>query len=128
MPRPPRTAGSSFGLGMGASKTRSLRATYPTARSRCSPILYFYSNPSPHPLLAVEEPENQLYPELLAELVEEFRDYATRGGQVFVSTHSPDFLNGAKLDEIYWLAKEDGFTRIMRASDTELLTRLVEEG
>jgi predicted ATPase len=85
-------------------------------------------DPSPHPLLAVEEPENQLYPELLAELVEEFRDYAARGGQVFVSTHSPDFLNGAKLDEIYWLAKEDGFTRIMRASDTELLTRLVEEG
>ena len=56
-------------------------------------------DPRPHPLLAVEEPENQLYPELLDELVEEFRDYARRGGQVFVSTHSPDFLNGAKLEE-----------------------------
>ena len=55
-------------------------------------------DPQPHPLLAVEEPENQLYPALLIELIEEFRDYAGRGGQVFVSTHSPDFLNGAELE------------------------------
>ncbi len=85
-------------------------------------------DPTPHPLLAVEEPENQLYPELLYELLEEFRDYARRGGQVFVSTHSPDFLNGAKLDEIYWLVKENGFTTVRRASDSELLQNLVKEG
>jgi len=85
-------------------------------------------DPSPHPLLAVEEPENQLYPELLYELVEEFRDYARRGGQVFVSTHSPDFLNGAKLDEICWLVKEKGFTRVQRASESETLRNLVAEG
>jgi len=85
-------------------------------------------DPKPHPLLAVEEPENQLYPELLYELVEEFRDYARRGGQVFVSTHSPDFLNGAKLEEIYWLVKEDGFTTVRRASESELLQKLEAEG
>ena len=85
-------------------------------------------DPKPHPLLAVEEPENQLYPELLHELVEEFRDYARRGGQVFVSTHSPDFLNGARLDEIYWLVKERGFTTARRAKDSETLRNLVNEG
>lgn len=85
-------------------------------------------DPQPHPLLAVEEPENQLYPELLTELVEEFRDYARRGGQVFVSTHSPDFLNGAALEEIYWLVKDGGFTSVRRASDDALLKRLVAEG
>jgi len=85
-------------------------------------------DPKPHPLLAVEEPENQLYPELLHELVEEFRDYARRGGQAFVSTHSPDFLNGAKLDEIFWLVKEEGFTTVRRASESELLRNLVAEG
>ena len=50
--------------------------------------LVLLSDPKPHPLLAVEKPENQLYPELMDELAEEFRDYARRGGQVFVSTHS----------------------------------------
>lgn len=85
-------------------------------------------DPRPHPLLAVEEPENQLYPQLMDELVEEFRDYARRGGQVFVSTHSPDFLNATRLNEIYWLVKKDGFTSVHRASESEHLKRLVEEG
>jgi len=85
-------------------------------------------DPAPHALVAVEEPENQLYPELLLELVEEFRDYARRGGQVFISTHSPDFLNGTKLEEIYWLVKEGGFATVRRAADSELLRQLIEEG
>ncbi|MBL9045674.1 MAG: AAA family ATPase [Myxococcales bacterium] len=85
-------------------------------------------DPKPHPLLAIEEPENQLYPDLLHELVEEFRDYARRGGQVFVSTHSPEFLNATKLEEIYWLVKQRGFTTVRRASDSETLRGLVAEG
>jgi len=86
-------------------------------------------DPTPHPLLCVEEPENQLYPQLLEELAEEFRGYAVRGGQVMVSTHSPDFLNAAKLEEIFWLAKEkDGYTKVHRAADSELLQNLVNEG
>ena len=91
-------------------------------------FLVLLYDPNPHPLLAVEEPENQLYPALMRELVEEFHDYAQRGGQVFVSTHSPDFLNGAELDEIRWLVKEDGFTKVRRASESELLQALHREG
>ncbi len=90
--------------------------------------LVLLHDPKPHPLLAVEEPENQLYPALLRELAEEFRDYARRGGQVFVSTHSPEFLNGVKLDEIYWLVKEDGFATVRRASESKLLRDLYAEG
>ena len=90
--------------------------------------LVLLHDPKPYPLLAVEEPENQLYPSLLGELIEEFRDYASRGGQAFVSTHSPDFLSGAKLDEIYWLQKVDGFSVVRRGSDSQLLRNLVEEG
>ena len=79
-------------------------------------------------MLAIEEPENQLYPDLMIELIEEFRAYATRGGQVFVSTHSPDFLNGARLDEIFWLVKRDGFTTARRASDDDNLMALAAAG
>jgi predicted ATPase len=85
-------------------------------------------DPSPFPLLAVEEPENQLYPELLQELAEEFRAYAQRGGQVFVSTHSPDFLNALRLEEIYCLQKKSGFTTVSRASDSKNLQALFEAG
>ncbi|SHI91582.1 Predicted ATPase [Desulfatibacillum alkenivorans DSM 16219] len=85
-------------------------------------------DPSPHPLLCVEEPENQLYPKLLLELAEEFRLYANRGGQVFISTHSPDFLNALEVDEVYWLVKERGFTAIKRASEDEQIAAYMAEG
>ncbi|MCA9654009.1 MAG: AAA family ATPase [Myxococcales bacterium] len=90
--------------------------------------LVLLHDPSPHPLLCIEEPENQLYPTLLTELVEEFRGYGRRGGQVMVSTHSPDLLNATELHEIHWLEKRGGFTTIHRAQDDEQLRALVAEG
>lgn len=85
-------------------------------------------DPDPHPLLCVEEPENQLYPNLLWELAEEFRDYANRGGQVFVSTHSPDFLNATMLEEVFWLVKKDGFTQIFRAEENPQVKAYMDDG
>lgn len=90
--------------------------------------LILLHDPRPHPLLCVEEPENQLYPKLLAELAEEFRAYANRGGQVFVSTHSPDFLNSAKLEEVFWLVKENGYTKIKRAAENEQISEYIGLG
>ena len=87
-------------------------------------------DPSPHPLLCVEEPENQLYPTLLEELAEEFRDYTTRGskGQVFVSTHSPCFLNAARVDEVFWLEKRGGYTHVRCADKDEQIVAYMNEG
>ncbi|SFB80262.1 AAA family ATPase [Collimonas sp. OK412] len=85
-------------------------------------------DPKPHPLLCVEEPENQLYPKLMSELAEEFRQYAERGGQVLVSTHSPDFLNAVELDEVCWLVKINGATEIRRAKDDAQIARYMSEG
>lgn len=85
-------------------------------------------DPRPHPLLCVEEPENQLYPQLMTELAEEFRIYSQRGGQVLVSTHSPDFLNSAALEEVCWLVKESGGTQIRRAKDDPQLAAYMAEG
>lgn len=85
-------------------------------------------DPSPHPVLCVEEPENQLYVSLMPELAEEFRSYAIRGGQVFVSTHSPDFLNATQIDEVFWLRKQEGYTKIIRAKDDNQLVALMKAG
>lgn len=90
--------------------------------------LVLLHDPAPHPLLCVEEPENQLYPKLMAELAEEFRLYALRGGQVLVSTHSPDFLNSVGLDEVCWLVKRDGGTEIRRARDDSQISAYMAEG
>jgi predicted ATPase len=85
-------------------------------------------DPVPHPLLCVEEPENQLYHTLLWELAEEFRAYADRGGQVFVSTHSPDLLNAVTLSEVFLFYKKDGYTHVFRTQDDAQLTAYMREG
>lgn len=90
--------------------------------------LVLLHDPAPHPLLCVEEPENQLYPTLLLELAEELRDYANRGGQVLVSSHSPDFLNALKIDEVFWLVKQNGYTHITRAQDDQQIVAYMAEG
>lgn len=90
--------------------------------------LLLLHDPKPHPLLCVEEPENQLYPMLMAELAEEFRLYARRGGQVMVSTHSPDFLNAMKTEEVFWLVKENGFTQIRRAAEDPQILAYMKDG
>lgn len=90
--------------------------------------LVLLHDPRPHPLLCVEEPENQLYPTLMVELAEEFRLYAQGGGQVLVSTHSPDFLNAVGLDEVCWLVKHDGGTEIRRARDNAQIAAYMADG
>ena len=89
--------------------------------------LVLLHDPTHHALLCVEEPENQLYPELLEELAEEFQSYSC-GGQVFISTHSPDFLNAIPLASIYCLEKKNGYTIIRRAIDNSLVKSLWEAG
>jgi predicted ATPase len=90
--------------------------------------LLLLNDPKPHPVLCVEEPENQLYPGLLPELAEEFESYTQRGGQVFVSTHSPDFLNAVPLKSVYWLKKQSGYTIIERPEDDPQIKSFVDSG
>ena len=89
--------------------------------------LVLLHDPQRHALLCVEEPENQLYPELLQELAEEFQSYSI-DGQVFISTHSPDFLNAVPLEAIYCLEKQNGYTKIERAFDNPLVKSLYDAG
>ena len=89
--------------------------------------LVLLHDPQKHALLCVEEPENQLYPELLQELAEEFQSYS-KDGQVFISTHSPDFLDAIPLDSIYCLVKNNGYTEIKRANENALAKSLYEAG
>lgn len=84
-------------------------------------------DPEPHPLLCIEEPENFLHPDLLPQLCEEIREYSERGGQVLVSTHSPDFVNGLDIKELFFLVKDKGFTTIKAAADDETVSILAKD-
>jgi predicted ATPase len=86
------------------------------------------NDPTPHPLLCIEEPENQLYPSLLPQLLEEFRLYGRMGGQVFITSHSPDFIDAAEIQEVFWLTKEKGYTKIYKAANDPHIKAQYEAG
>ena len=90
--------------------------------------LLLLHDPKPHKILCVEEPENQLYPELMNILAEEFIEYAHRGGQVFASTHSPQFLNAIPLESLFLIEKAEGVSKIMPFSADPLVRGQIEAG
>jgi predicted ATPase len=91
--------------------------------------LVLLHDPTPRPLLCIEEPENYLYPTLLRELAAEIREYAVRGGQVFVSTHSPDFVDALKIEELFLVKKEQGSSHIFSAKKyDEQISELYDNG
>lgn len=85
-------------------------------------------DPNPPSILGIEEPENQLHPRLLPLLAEEARRAAGRS-QVLVTTHSPEFANALRSNELWMLYREaDGFARVRRAADVPELATMQAEG
>lgn len=85
-------------------------------------------DPEPPAIVGIEEPENQLHPRLLPVLADEARQAAARS-QMLVTTHSPFFADALRPKELWMLYREeDGFTRVLRASDVPQLNAMVETG
>jgi len=78
---------------------------------------------SPRQLVFIEEPENGLYHQYLTELAREMRSNVGNGfsKQLFVTTHSPFFVNALAPEDVWVLSKgEDGFSGIKRAADYDM--------
>ena len=86
---------------------------------------------NPRQLVFIEEPENGLYHQYLSDLAIELSKSAGTGfsKQIFVTTHSPFFVN-ALLPEQIWVLEKDknGFSTVKRASEYEFVNGMMEEG
>ena len=86
---------------------------------------------NPRQLVVIEEPENGLYHQYLTDLAIEMRKNVGTGytKQLFVTTHSPFFVNALVPEQVWVLEKgEDGFSAIRQASSYEFVSDLIEEG
>jgi len=93
--------------------------------------LLLMEDPNPAPLVGIEEPENGLHHQLLATLAQEFKEYAseTRGPQVLITTHAPNFVDALTPDEVWILDKgAEGFSNLIRASNIPGVRELFGEG
>lgn len=84
-------------------------------------------------LFCVEEPENHLHPRLLETLVtllrqvrQEVVDANTPLSQIILTTQSPYLVDKFSLDEIVWIEKRNGETKLYRPGDKHHLKKLIE--
>lgn len=85
---------------------------------------------NPRQLVFIEEPENGLYHQYLAQLASEMKKNVGSGysKQLFVTTHSPFFVNALDPDDVWVLKKEEeGFSSIKRASEYDLVREMTNE-
>ena len=66
-------------------------------------------------LIAIEEPENGIHPHLAEHIVDLLRSASERT-QLIVTTHEPDLLDHLEPSEVILCDKEDGFTKLRKAS------------
>lgn len=90
--------------------------------------LIMLHDPDPAPLIGIEEPENQLHHKLLPILADEFREASERS-QIFVTTHSPVFINSIEPDELWILYRNEyGYTVAEKAIDINYIESMYEVG
>jgi predicted ATPase len=83
-------------------------------------------------LYCIEEAENHLHPRLLEVVVrllrqyKEMPDWDTSQTQFIFTTQNPYLLDQFAIDEVFWIEKEDGETKVSRPADKEHLRQLVE--
>ncbi len=85
-------------------------------------------------LFLIEEPENYLHPKLFETLVgllrqaqQEVADRNVAPSQIILTTHSPYVLDQMNLDEVMWVEKKNGETKIVRPSEKSHLKKLVQD-
>ena len=95
---------------------------------RLAALLTLLYEPDAAGLLGLEEPENELHPQLLAGLAEEIIA-ASEKRQLLIATHSPALLNALEPEQVWILHREaDGYTKATRVADLPGIPAMVEEG
>jgi len=84
--------------------------------------LYFEENP----LTIIEEPERNIHPYLIFKVVDMMKD-ASQKKQIIVTTHNPEIVKYAGLDNILLVSRnEKGFSTVSRPADKEELKTFLE--
>jgi len=78
-------------------------------------------------ILGVEEPELHAHPALARKLLDIFKSFAKNGKQIFITTHSPIFVDYTDIG-ITWIVKREGKeTRVLRVEKSKELQDLIYE-
>jgi predicted ATPase len=97
--------------------------------------LLLLEDPTPRPLVCLEEPESGLYHDMIEPLAEEFRRHASGiregepGTQVLFTTHHPYLLDSLRPEEVWVLERQaDGLASARRIGDDPVVLGMFDQG
>jgi len=97
--------------------------------------LLLMEDPTPRPLVCLEEPESGLYHDMIEPLAAEFRRHASSATgadpavQVLFTTHHPYLLDALRPEEVWVLERqEDGLSSARRLGDDPVVTGMFAQG
>lgn len=86
-------------------------------------VLYFEHKP----LAIFEEPARRIHPYLISKVIEMMKE-ASAEKQIILSTHNPEIVKYAGLDNIYFVSRDrDGFSTVVRPSEREEIKVFLEQ-
>ena len=77
-------------------------------------------------IMIIEEPEKNLHPQLMEELVSLAKSL-TNKFQVIITTHSSDIVNHLKPEDLILLDKNENGTRVKKVTQTKEVKKYLEE-
>ena len=84
--------------------------------------LYFQSNQ----LTVIEEPERNIHPSLMSQVVEMMKEASCKS-QVIVTTHNPEMIRYAKIENVLTVKRDEkGYSEIIRPGDQEDVKNFLE--
>ncbi len=79
--------------------------------------LYFEDKP----IAIIEEPERNVHPYLISRVMDMFKE-ASRSKQILATTHNPEMVKHADLENILLITRDDeGFSRITKPADSDTI-------
>ena len=78
-------------------------------------------------ILFIEEPERNIHPELLANLIQ-LMDEISNEKQLIITTHNPELLKHIDLENIYFISRNrDGFSTITKPINNEIVKPFIDD-
>ena len=77
-------------------------------------------------VVIIEEPERNVHPYLISRVIDMFRE-VSKNKQVLATTHNPEMVKHADLENILFIARDDkGFSRITKPADSDEIKIFLE--
>ena len=75
----------------------------------------------------LEEPDRNIHPRLISRLTDLMKD-VSRGSQILVTTHNPEFVRCAGLDNLILVSRDkDGFSKVTKPADSDIVKTFLSE-